>query len=169
LTLFSSSSSSSAIPVGVTVTYENGANVDTSFLTNLEDENIRVRTAPTLYKAVNEANKLNLKDMRRELPKYEYNNYIITSTRCGQFSKYGINFVVTKDESKHIRQLDAQKETGKTIFGSGYLVSERIKAEKEKAEKEKAEKEKAEKEKAEKWELSEREKEIVKKLGGVCE
>ena len=165
LTLFSSSSSSSsAIPVGVSITYENGANVDTSFLTNLEDENIRVRTAPTLYTAVNDANKLNLKDMRRELPKYEYNNYIITSTRCGQFSKYGIDFVVTKSESKHIRQLDAQKEAGKTIFGSGYLVSERIKAEKEKAEEEKAEKEKAEK-----WELSEREKEIVKKLGGVCE
>lgn len=63
LTLFSSSSSSSscAIPIGVTVTYENGANVDTSFLTNIEMKD-RVKSYPKLYKTVNEANKQNLKE-----------------------------------------------------------------------------------------------------------
>ena len=155
LTLFSSSSSSSscALCIGVGVTYENGANVNTSFLTNLDKEH-RLRSAPTLYSAVNEANKRNLKELRRELPKYEFSDYVITSTRCGQFSRYGIDFRVPVSESVHIRQLDAQKEQDKAIFGSGYLISERMKQEKEKAEREKAER----------WELSEREMDIVRGL-----
>lgn len=52
----------------------------------------------------------------------------------------------------------------KTVFGCGWLVSERVKAEREKAEREKAEREKAEREKAERWELSEREKMIIQNL-----
>ena len=166
LTLFSSSSSSSSssLCVGVAITYENGANVNTSFLTNLETD-CRLRSAPTLYEAVNAANDANLKEMRRELPKYSYPDYVITSTRCAQFSRYGIDFCVPVSESAYIRQLDAQKETGKAVFGSAYLISERLKEEKEKAEREKAEREKAEREKAERWELSEREMKIVKSLG----
>ena len=165
LTLFSSSSSSSscAICIGASVTYENGANVNTSFLTSLEKD-CRLRSAPELYRAVNEANKANLKEMKRELPKYAYCDYVITSTRCGQFSRYGIDFRVPISESHRISQLDAQKESNKAIYGSGYLISERLKLEKEKAEREKAEREKAEREKAERWELSDREKEIVKGL-----
>ena len=169
LTLFSSSSSSScAICVGVGVTYENNATVNTSFITNMET-NCRLRSAPTLYKAVKEANDENLKELRRELPKYEYPSYIITSTRCGQFSRYGIDFKVPIAESYHIRQLDAQKESGDAIYGSAYLLSERLKDEKEKAEREKAEREKAEREKAERekatiWKLSEKEMQIIKSL-----
>ena len=159
LTLFSSSSSSScAICVGVGVTYENNATVNTSFITNMET-NCRLRSAPTLYKAVKEANDENLKELRRELPKYEYPSYIITSTRCGQFSRYGIDFKVPIAESYHIRQLDAQKESGDAIYGSAYLLSERLKDEKEKAEREKAEREKATI-----WKLSEKEMQIIKSL-----
>ena len=164
LTLFSSSSSSSsstALPVSVQVTYENGANVATSFLTNLEPRNIRLRSAPTLWKAVHDANEENLRQQHKELPKYSYPDYIITATRVGQYSRYGIDFVVPVDESVPISQLDAQKASGKAIYGKGYLVSERVKAEREKAEREKAEREKAER-----WELSPREMEIVKSLGG---
>ena len=72
-------------------------------------------------------------------------------------------------ESYHIRQLDAQKESGDAIYGSAYLLSERLKDEREKAEREKAEREKAEREKAERekatiWKLSEKEMEIIKSL-----
>ena len=151
LTLFSSSSC--ALCVGASVTYENGANVNTSFLTSLED-GLRLRSAPDLYQAVYEANKENLKAQKKELPKYAYCDYVITSTRCDQFSKLGIDFRVPISESVHIRELDAQKESGKAIYGSAYLLSERMKEEKEKAEREKAER----------WELSEREMQIVKSL-----
>ena len=46
------------LPCGVQVTYENGAVVPTSFLTNLEPE-IQVRCAPSLFRAVDQANKEN--------------------------------------------------------------------------------------------------------------
>ena len=165
LTLFSSSSSSStALPCGVAITYENGASVNTSFLTNLEDKAVRLRSVPTLYAAVKEANDINLKELHKELPKYSYDHHIITAPWVGALSRLGIDFAVPVKESEPISHLDAQKESGKAIYGKGYIVGERVFDEREKAEREKAEREKAEREKAERWELSSREREIVKRL-----
>ena len=158
LTIFSSSSSSCII-CGVTITYENGANVATSFVTNLED--CAFRSSPTLYEKIKTANEENLRQGRKELPKYSYPLSVITSNMLTNFSRYGIDFEVAKDECFFIRHLDSQKESKKGLFGSGYLISERKRAEREKAEREKAEREKAEREKAEVWELSERELTII--------
>ena len=160
LTIFSSSSSSSScIICGVTITYENGANVNTSFITNLED--CAFRSSPTLYEKIKTANNENLRQTRKELPKYSYPLSVMTSIMLTNFSRYGIDFEVAKDECFFIRQLDSQKESKKCLFGSGYLISERKRAEREKAEREKAEREKAEREKAYVWELSERELTII--------
>ena len=166
LTLFSSSSSSSstALPCGVAVTYENGASVNTSFLTNLEDKAVRLRSAPSLYKAVKEGNDQNLRELHKELPRYSYDHHIITAPWVGALSRLGIPFSVPVSESEPISHLDAQKESGKAIYGKGYIVGDRVFAEREKAEREKAEREKAEREKAERWTLSPREMEIVKRL-----
>ena len=155
LTLFSPASSCCAICTGCTITYENGAKVNTSFLTNL-DEGTRARSEPTLYAAVKAANDESLREQKKELTRYLYPDYVLTSTRCAKFSRLGIDFVLPKAESEHIRRLDAQKETDKGVFGSAYLMSERMKQEKEKAEREKAER----------WHLSPREMEIVRRLGG---
>ena len=161
LTLFSSSSSSSctALPCTCAVIYENGASVNTSFLTNLEPKHIRLRSAPKLQAMVQEGIDEFAKTLKRSLPKYSYPPYIITSTFVGILSRLGIEFSVPVRESESISGLDAQKPSGKSIFGKGYIVSEAVKAEREKAEREKAEREKAER-----WELSEREKMIIKKL-----
>ena len=150
LTLFSSSPSSScAIAVGVNVVYENKASVSTSFLTNLEED--RIRTAPTLYKAVQKAVDEVTAGMRRELPKYEYPDEVITAAKLQYFSKYGVDFRASRKDTEQVRQLDAQKESGKAIYGSGYFLSEKAAAEKAAAEK---------------WQLSDRELEIVRSLGG---
>ena len=151
LTLFSSSSlSSCAIGAGAQIVYENKANVSTSFLTNLEMEH-RFRTAPTLYAAIAEAiAKINAEN-GRELAKNNFPDEVITSTKLSYFSKYGVDFRVKREETELIRCLDAQKETKQSIYGSGYLISEKAAAEKAAATV---------------WVLSEREKEIVKHLGG---
>ena len=167
LTLFSSSSVSACVVCGVRITYENGAVVNTSFVTNLED--CAFRSAPELYQMIKTANDENLKQTKKELPKYSYPKSVMTTAMVYAFSRYGIEFAVARTECCFIRQLDSQKERKKGIFGSGYLISdrklaEREKAEREKAEREKAEREKAEREKAEVWELSERELAIIKSL-----
>ena len=152
LTLFSSSSATAcAIPTGASVVYENGASVNTSFLTNLEDPMLRVRTAPTLQKAVQDASDQVQATLHRELPKYSYPDEVITSAMVARWSKYGIEFRLPVMESELISALDAQREMGKAIFGKGYLLSERAAAERAAAQR---------------WELSERERAIVQRLGG---
>ena len=148
LTLFSSSSSSScAIAVGVGITYANGAKVNTSFLTNLEEN--RLRSAPELYRAINAENDKNQKAQTKQLPKYRYPDHIVTSTFVAFCSKHGIDFSVSKADSLPYRALDAQREKKKTIFGNGYLLSEKAAAEKAAAET---------------WELSARERKLVQLL-----
>ena len=152
LTLFSSSSSSlvTALPVAASVTYENKANVNTSFVTNLENPSIRLRSVPSLYRVVKEANDRNLEEQRRELPKYAYPDNVVTSAFVARLSRYGIDFSVSRAESVSIDALDAQKEQGRAIYGKGYLVSERAAAERAAAIR---------------FALSPREREIVAQLG----
>ena len=151
LTLFSSSSSSSstAICINYTCTYANGASVNTSFLTNLGDRSIRLRSAPDLYNALDVANTENLKQMRKELPKYTYPDHIVTSTFVGRMSKYGVDFSVSVGESEPISALAHQKKEGKAIYGKGYIISEKAAAEKAAATR---------------WQLSDKEWEIIKRL-----
>ena len=161
LTIFSSASSEATSLVAYAdITYENGATIKTSFITNLEDKAIRAKTVPALTRAIIETNKALLREQHRELPKYSYPDNVITAAMIGQWSFYGVNYELRKRDSKHIRALDEQKERGKAIFGSGFLISEKAAAEKAAAEKTAAEKTAAEK-----WALSEREMQIIKQLG----
>ena len=179
LTLFSSSSSSStALPAGVSVVYENGASVNTSFLTNLEDKSVRVKSVPSLYRVVQRAADEFAKSLHKELPKYSYPDNIVTSSFVARLSKYGIDFSFSVGESEPIGAMDAQKEVGKAIYGKGYIIAEKAAAEKAAAEKAAAEKGAAEKAAAEKaaaekaaaqrWQLSEREKQIIQKLNNYA-
>ena len=161
LTLFSSSSAGActALPCTLAVIYENGASVNTSFLTNLEPRSIRFRSAPKLQAMVQEGIDEFTKTLKKQLPKYSYPPHIITSSWVGNLSRLGIEFSVPVAESEGICGLDSQKASGKAIYGKGYIVSDRVKAEREKAEREKAEREKAER-----WTLSDRELAIIHRL-----
>ena len=156
LTLFSSSSSSSftALPCGAQVVYENGASVNTSFLTNLEDPAIRFKSCPRLYQVVQAASDEYAKELHKELPKYSYPDYVVTAAFVARLSKYGIPFEVAVGQSCAISSLDSQRESKNAIYGKGYLVSEKAAAEKAAAEKAAATR----------WTLSDRERAIIAKL-----
>jgi len=146
------------IPVGVSVTYENGANVNTSFITNMEGDN-QVRTAPDLRKTLEIEDKKNRekirKKIRKELPKYSYPDNVITAAMCARWAKYGIEFKLTRSDCVRIGSLDAMDAAGKAIYGGGFLLSERAAAERAAAERAAAER----------WKLSDRELQIVASLG----
>ena len=156
LTLFSSSSSSSscAICLNVQVIYENGAVVATSFLTSLEPD-IRLRSDPVLYDKLYTVNQENIREIKRQVPKYVYPDYVATSNRVSLYSKYGVPFAVSNKDSEKVSTLDSMKSMKKKIYGDGYLLSEKAMAEKAMAEKAGAIV----------WELSDREMEIIKNLG----
>ena len=161
LTLFSSSSSAgtcTALPCTLAVIYENGASVNTSFLTNLEPRSIRFRSAPKLQAMVQEGIDEFTKTLKKQLPKYSYPPHIITSSWVGALSRMGVEFSVPVAESEGISVLESQRPYGKAIFGKGYIVSDRVKAEREKAEREKAGGPPRE------WQLLDREHGIIERL-----
>ena len=101
---------------GAQATYENGARVNTSFVTNLD--RFEMRGAPALRTAVEEAQA----DGAPTMPKYDYPAEVVTAPMLARYSKYGIDFAVESRECEFIRALDMQREMGKGIYGSGYLI-----------------------------------------------
>ena len=151
LTCFNSAADAcgTCLCVGVSITYANGAVVNTSFITNLEPAETRARTAPELYAAVKKANDETQAETKKEIPSYSYPDHVATAAMLNRYSKYAVNFIIPRTESVKIDALDAQKDAGKAIFGDGYLLSERAAAERAAATR---------------WELSQREREIIASL-----
>ena len=147
------------------VVYENGANVRTSFTTNLLGD-IAFTTAPELKRAVEEVNG----KAPADLPTYGYEN-VLTTALIGKLAL--IDFSAKRNEVAEISNLDALKAKGKSLFGRGWLLSDRKekdRKEKERKEKERKEKERKEKERKENHlHLSEREKELIKRLNAIGE
>ena len=150
-----------AICTNVSITYENGAVVNTSFVTNLESGTL-ARSSPELYAAVRAADEANRKEKTKELPKYDYDKHVLQAHQIAAFSRYGIPFTVPRTDAVIVAEIDDQKATGKSIFGCGLLISDDLCQKREKAEREKAEREKAERKKAERWKLSPKELAIVR-------
>lgn len=145
------------------IEYDNGAVVKTSFITSYE-ANIAAQTAPELTQLVNEKVKEIRQRKTKQLPKYEYPENIITAATMQTLAGRGVTFKIYQNECRHIRGLDAQKKDKKSIFGSGLLLSEKAAAEKAAAEKAATEKAATEKKTVRRYELSEREKTIIKEM-----
>ena len=142
-----------SVIIDASVIYENGAEISTAFMTNLEP-GIQARTAPDLQQIVVEADKLNRAKIKKQLPRYSYPDNVLTATMLGYMCRYGIRISFRESEMQFIRCLESQKAVGKAIFGGGYLLSNKAAAEKAAAEKAAAHK----------WELSERELLVIKNL-----
>lgn len=97
----------------INIIYENGANVNTSFLTNLGEW--KVRTAPELNNAVKECQK-----QENTLPKYEFPPNVITSARLSPYTSR-LDIRVRPDECEFI---DTLEESKTRIFGGGILLSD---------------------------------------------
>lgn len=102
------------------ITYENGAQVNTDFVTNLDGRYV-VRTVPTLRDEIMKADKENTAG--KTLPSYEYPPELLTAANIGTLSRFGVEFNLPKDEAIFKRALDVMKPQNKTIFGGGYLIS----------------------------------------------
>lgn len=131
------------------ITYENGAQVKTSFVTSYSG-GIVAQTAPDLTKAINRENDRLIKANTKELPKYDYPMNVITAAMMQRYARYEVDLKIHADDCHQVGSLDAQKQAGKSIFGSGLLLCERAAAERAAATR---------------WELSNREIAIIQQLG----
>lgn len=142
----------------VGIIYENGADIRTAFVTNLPHfEEYIVIGAPDLRDRIKEAQEKKDDSPKKTLPIYSYPDHIVSVSSVARLVNAGLSPRVPRGEAEFTRQLDEQKGLRKHIFGSGLIVSD------EQAEKLKAEKLKAEK-RAFRFELSDREREIVRRL-----
>ena len=163
LTLFSiAAGTCNYLPIGANVTYENGATVGTSFVTNLGS--MKIETDPEFYSAIKSVDDENRHETATDLPGYVYPDYVLTSSTIVKTGRRKA-LKVAQEDAVFIRALDAQREKKAAIYGGGFLLSEKAAAEKAAAEKAAAEKAAAEKAAAHVWALSDREKEIVAALG----
>jgi hypothetical protein len=152
-----------AILTASDITYANGAVVQTSFITNLEKEYC-MKTEPELTKRLKDVCDALRREQRRELPKYIYPYYVVSTALAQRYAKYGVEYAIRKEDAIFISGLDAQREYKKEIFGHGLLLSERAAAERAAAESAAAERAAAERAAAHVWELSEREQRLVEML-----
>ena len=114
------------LAVGVQITYANGAEVNTSFVTNMDDKDIVARADARLYKNVDAANLSQFEGEKKRMPRYTWPKEVIMSPFLHRCAQYGIDFVLKKDEVHLIEELEMQREFGKQIFGKGYLVSNAV-------------------------------------------
>lgn len=121
LTTAGSDADVSYIICNVTVTYENGAKVNTSFATNLTAD-YRFWCNPQLAEKINQVQQLRYPT--KPQPFIKYADCITTSAYLGKIADHGVDFKIKKSDCKRIR-----KSGGHNIFGSGYILSKKATAE----------------------------------------
>lgn len=137
LTLLGLRPATSHIAASVSITYDNGAEVRTSFVCSRGD---LIRTAPNLTAKVKAVNDEINAENKNHPDKYEYPDGVVTSVMLGKWSGYGVDY--RENRAEFVRELESQKDSGRGIYGSGYLVPRaamieaRNKAERNKAEQE---------------------------------
>ena len=141
---------------GNQIVYENKAVVATSFATNLGEFKIDVDSE--LYRRIQDVVEAENQKMKRL--KYSYPTEVLTTTTIQKLAGRGIDLRIKEKDCFFTRALDAQRKQKKSLYGAGFLLSKKAAAEKKTAEKKAAEKDKMIE-----WELSDREREIIEKLG----
>ena len=155
------------IVAGASITYDNKAAVNTSFITNCM-RGVRIAVRGDLSKAIKAAQEATRSKDKRKI--YDYPPNVVTAALLNKVAHRGVCFSVSATDCEYVRNLDA----GATLFGGGYLLSdsaaaeraaaERAAAERAAAERAAAERAAAERAAASKWQLSEREKRIINQL-----
>ena len=150
--------------VGTTIIYENGAGINTGFVTS-EGEWL-VETCPDLHDILEESNKRNARKGKKKVRKLEFPMNVATSARLSWLAVHGTAFRIRKEDAAWQSNLD-----NSPTFGGCLLLSERAAAERVGVECAAAERAAAGAAAAaaaaavEHVPLSERELEIIKRLG----
>lgn len=147
---------------GCNVTYANGAEVSTSFVTNI-DCDARLIVSGTLADRIKEAQAGN--GTRQRPPVYEYPANVTSAALLQRISARGggVDVRIGKDECRHIGELDSQRCKGKSIFGYGWLLSDAAARRVEEA-KARAAGILTDRAEVQTWELSARERAVIERL-----
>ena len=100
------------------VTYENGAVVRTSFITNLSEQG-GIWVAGGMYKEFSELAKRKKEKEKREIRKLSYPHEVATPANLGRLVVRGIEMRIPAKEYVRISAMDCQRAEKQGIFGGG--------------------------------------------------
>lgn len=124
------------IGVSCTITYENGANVNTAFVTNMMGD-IICTTAPDLLETVMKANNDNLKQSKKAVRNLSFPDCVLRATTLHTMSRAGVEFCVRREQGCVVGHACESKNSE---FGNSILLSDTATAKKLTAKKLAAEK-----------------------------
>lgn len=152
LTLLSSYSTRlTSIVANCEITYHNGAKVKTSFVSNLFGDTAII-LSPEIDRMVKKAQKE--ANPPKTKPRYEYPPNVVTGAILSKYIPRGVSLRIPREETHFTLALDSQRKVGKGLYGSGFIISDRIAKTLLNAPKEPPTY----------WELSDREREIIREL-----
>ena len=147
-----------AVIVNGTIEYENGAKVQTSFLTNLDSNS--VITNAELNNGIQNITRRISK--AKKFPKYKYPKNVVMVNDLKKAVTRGYDVEIPFASSQYVTGLDDQKKHKKAMFGGGILVSNRVAELVDEAKN--APIKEREQEQAQEWRLSESELKIIRSL-----
>ena len=156
LTLFSAPDCDvTYIVANAPVVYENGAVVSTGFITNLIPD-LRIWCCPEIREQVIAAQPSEDKTKQG----FVYPNNIVTSAVLGRLVAHSAELKIRKVSCWHIRTSDSAEEQGRSLYGGGFILSDRAAEERAAAEEMAITKRAA----ATRLNISAREREIIERL-----
>lgn len=163
LTLFSSADNTvNYVQVNAPIRYHNGAVVNTSLVTNLGDN--LIETAPDLRRRIMEAQRKSPIKANTSVKKYMYPEHVISSALLDKYVKHVQPFVLKRSEAYFVRTLDSQRASKKGIYGGGFFISSKAVERLKQCLQSPLVEGCTDTPHPTKWELSEREKQIIKAL-----
>ena len=149
-----------AVITGVAVTFANGAVIRINFATNLLPHEVVITTAHQLKKDIEACPSQHRPPM---LPKYRYPAHLLSVSLLSQIAQGDEDVCFTRRETALVRKLDGKPDGKKVFYGDHWLMSDAA-AERAREAAERA-RETAERARETNVTLSEREREIVRRLG----
>lgn len=116
------------VAVAGQITYENGANVNTCFVTNLAGDLIAM-TAPDLSKSLNEENNRLSKLNKKVLSKVAYPPQVLRAFGLQSLARYGVHYEVRASEGAVRSKVCDYNAFGSSVLLSDEATEKRIKAE----------------------------------------
>lgn len=106
------------------IIYENGADVRTGFITNLIPD-LRIWVCPELGSMIDEAQPKEDKTKRG----FVYPDNIVTAATLGKIAERDVELKIRKTSCEPIKESDSAKEQGRSLYGGGFIMSDRAAAE----------------------------------------
>ena len=117
------------VGTGVGVVYENGAVVNTSFITNMMGDLVCC-SEPELHKMIKEAVEQTQKDKKKTLNKLSFPDCVLRATHLHSMSNAGVEFRVSKKDGRVINNVGNGRDYGKSVLLSDKLAAQKLAAQK---------------------------------------